>query len=55
MRRHLLAAALALITGFLSLWWLGTGWLSVAVAVISAIASYVLTVRHHPAIERGDR
>ena len=57
MSRHFLAAANALITGLLSLWWLHHGWLEVAAAVASAVAAYILTVRHYrrPAIERGAR
>lgn len=57
MKRHLLAAANALLTGLLSLVWLHHGWLEVALAVASAVAAYVLTVRHYarPAIERGSR
>jgi len=56
MRRHLLAAANALVTAFLTLWWLGTGWRAVAVTIATSVLTYVLTVYHfRPAIERGDR
>jgi hypothetical protein len=47
MKRHLIAAANALVTALLSLWWLGTGWRSVAAAVAGAIATYALTVWHY--------
>jgi hypothetical protein len=57
MKRHLLAAANALLAGLLSLACLHHGWLEVALAPASAVASYVLVIRHYtrPAIERGPR
>lgn len=54
MRRHLLAAANAIVTALLSLAWLHHGWLEVAFAVASAVAAYVLTVRHRPHAERSN-
>jgi hypothetical protein len=51
MRRHLLAAANAIVTALLSLAWLHHGWPEAALAVACAVLAYVLTVRHRPAIE----
>jgi hypothetical protein len=55
MKRHLIAAANALVTGLLSLRWLHHGWPEVALAAASAVAAYVLTVRHRnrPEVPRG--
>jgi ABC-type transport system involved in cytochrome bd biosynthesis fused ATPase/permease subunit len=44
--RLLVAAVLALATGLLSIWWLGTSWWSVTIAAVSAVATYVLSIRH---------
>jgi hypothetical protein len=52
--RLLAATVLALATGLLSLWGLGTSWWSVTLAAVSAAATFVLSLRPKPAREGTD-
>lgn len=52
--RVLLAGVIALVTGAVSLWLLGTAWWSVAIAVLSAVASFFWSLcTHRPEVSRG--
>lgn len=52
--RLLIAVVLALATGLLSIWWLGTSWWSLTIASVSAVATYFLSLRPKPAREGID-
>lgn len=54
MKRHLTAAALSVAAALVSLWLLGTGGWSVALAAVNAPLTYAWWIQAHPrAIERS--
>lgn len=54
MRRHLTALMWAAADVISCVWPFGWHWWSVALAVVTAPATYILSARHRPAIERSE-